>query len=185
VGAPPQYPRINLPGAEYFALAPNRSVALGGRRGAYIQTPNLTVPGTGATTGANNVQKIIETPFPANSAIYIHDLWVLWAPADNSGKLQVAGLQVGFGVNNANPNDIVYRVASPSSTTTAPAGNTLIATERDKLIHKQELVQLEGGDANQLVFGVQITATNIDTVGPHTVAVGAFVLYTRLDGLVI
>jgi len=183
MGAAPQTPRYLFPGSEYFSLAPDRSIALGGRR--RFQVLNTTAAGAGGTALAS-ATAVLESVFPLTAAIYLHDFWVVVNPQDTSGQMQVTGFSTGLGLASGAPvgNDVAYRLGAPYLTLLSVTVPTTGLSDRDKLICHRDLSPFEAfGDANQLTLSFQVNFKNNDGAAAHTVQVQAGIIYTRLDGI--
>lgn len=176
---PAQNPNINLPGAEYLSLSPNRTISLQGRRVGRAVSALVSVPSNGQ--GQATAELVIENPFPSNAGIYIHDMWALWVPADSSGDLTITGFQMGFGLSA----QIFYRVGIPLLTQLSPAGVMQMSAARDLLIHKSDILALGDTDTNVLNLGVVTIANNHDATLPHSFQVSVQCFYTRLDGIIL
>lgn len=180
---PIQQPNVDLPGAEYFSLAPNRTLALQGRR--RFNVINLTSAGPDGTALAEATQ-LLEQNFILTSGIYLHDMWVLVNPQDSSGEMQVTGFSVGLGLSTTAPVgfDIAYRLGVPYLTLVSVTVPTTGLSDRDKLIAKRDIIPFEAfSDNNVLTFSFQVNFQNNDPATPHSVQVQAGIIYTRLDGI--
>lgn len=186
----PQIPRIELPGAEYFALAPGRTVAIQGRRRG---KPNMTAQMAGqvggvvsfaaSATGQNFGQIGIESNFPPTSGIYIHYLAMIWSPQDAAGMLTVAQASVGFGIGTPAPGFVMFAVGIPSQTNGSPIGTQNVIVERDVLLTGLDIT---GGarTPGDLYLQCAISSHNNDAGAAHTLAVYVQYIYSRADGFV-
>lgn len=178
-----QYPNIDLPGAEYLSLAPNRTVAIQGRRRKVIGSTVTAIPSDGFGTITATAQ--IESGMTLTSGIYLHLMFGSYIPADNSGELQIGGLQAGFGANPAVLGDIGIRVGYPTTTVLSPIGVSGLLTQQDILVPYREVL-FASGDTNTglLSATLQLTMQNNDPSLPHSASVAMWIFYTRLDGLI-
>jgi len=179
---PQQVPNIDLPGAEYFALAPNRTIAMGGRRRRQ-QTLQGIFPAS--TTGNTFGQIAIENPFPLTAGIYIHYLSVIWSPADTSGSVSIGQSSVGFTIaapGATPPSFVGFNVTIPTQTNAAPLGTQNIALERDLLLNGADLQLAASAAPGVLWWQMALAGHNGDAANPHTINMLSFLVYSRLDG---
>jgi len=179
---PIQVPNVDLPGAEYFALAPQRSVALGGRR---RRTQTLQGVFAASTTGNTFGQLKIEDPFPLTAGIYIHYLSLAWSPQDNSGQVSIGQASTGFGMaapGGTPPTFVGLPIGIPTQTNVNPIATQNILTDRDILLNGADIMLAASSAPGSLWWQLALGGHNSDAGGPHTVILVGFLIYTRLDG---
>jgi hypothetical protein len=186
MGSPPQTPQFQLPGAEYFSLAPNRTIALGGRRRQIAFTPSTPIPADSILQ--LNTSVLLETGFTQTAGIYLHDTWLLALPGDSSGENQILSTTMGLSLN-ANPATAAYQLGIPILTQITPGGGTIALRDQEKLITQRDisLAQTLIGPfvpAGSLFFTFDAFIKNNDLVSPHNFQLTAVIIYTRLDGFV-
>lgn len=177
-GLPTQAPGTTLPGAEFFALAPNRNIALGPRLHIGNQTaPVVSVPA--GTIGGSNQSGVLEPTFGTSSGVYIVRCYGLFVPGDTSGELQVISARMGVGIA---PLNILLDLGLPTATLSSPANPQIIIFERDALVTALDFAPLPQGTALSVILQMQVK--NLDTTNPHTFQFGFTCIWHRLDGFV-
>lgn len=176
-----QQPGFWLPGAEYFSLAPNTSIALQGRRRFHtsLATP-VTVPPVSDSVNMNLFQ-VLETNFLRTSGIYIHKFWLTIQP--NLPGLVVnnafAGLSMAAGPFPA------YALGQPVIVNPTINIGTVLLTERDDFVCRRDIIEA-GNPSPPQTTTLQLVATvNVDNPGDAAVGLNGdmYIIYTRLDGL--
>ena len=192
MNVPIQTANIQLPGAEFFSLAPNRVVAIGGRRRFTTNTSVISVPASSAAFNINEASAgvgnlIMESPFPQSAGIYIHKADLLMIPIDFSLQLQIVSCGFGFRTNSSTTTsyfpigNALLNFATPSnSQQIAATDRELLVTERD--IELYSTPPLVSPGVLQAAF--LVTVANKDGAAAHSVQVAARYIYTRLDGFV-
>lgn len=173
---PQQLPNIDLPGAEYFALAPNRTIDLSGRRRfVATSTPLQNVPAGGGAFGQFISQ--IETTFNDTSGIYIHAFWA--AIAANAAGIQLTNATTGLS-RGTSPGTLDYVIGVPIITTLTFNIGGAILTDRDRLVAARDI--LGGSGSTPLSLITQIFINN-PTAGVIGFNITQRIIYTRLEGL--
>lgn len=179
---PIQLPNIDLPGAEFFSLSPNRTVALQGRKRFVQSSGNVTIPAGGQQIVA--VTAVIETGFVNGSGIYLHDFWMQYFPVDGTQELNIGSISCGLTLSTT-AGDFAYALGSPLLTQLAPAGSITAITDRDKLITQRDLALI--GQFTPLTTNLTLTVAagiaNKDPTNPHTLSIRPTMIWTRLDGV--
>lgn len=169
---------VTLPGAEYFALAPNRSIALGPRLFAQNATaPTISVPAS--TIGGANQSGLLEPLWTPSSGVFIVRAYGLFVPADTSGELQIIAARMGVGIA---PLNILIDLGLPTSTLASPANPQIVIFDRDALVVAQDMPALASG--GQLSIILQIQVKNLDTTNPHSFQFGFTCIWHRVNGFV-
>lgn len=184
---PAQFPNFDLPGAEWFALAPNANIAIQGRRRVemYLPPPYYTAVPAGGTA-LSTVTTRLETGFTQSAGIYIHYAYFNLIPGDNAGRLQVLHAQMGLNISEQQPY-IDIPIGQPLITGAmlgtdtnvgqlASSAQQMLFTSRDFLGGWTPLAP-----SQVLNFIVSASFKNTDTV-THNVAPFAQIIYSRLDG---
>lgn len=184
---PLQLPNIDLPGAEYIALAPNRTLALQGRRRGQFNTGTTAV--AGASLGQINGLIRVEDNFPQGAGIYIHHMSLQLQPSDNAGFLQIKSAQLGIGINpSAGVNDFALSVGVPLATLLSPTSGQIVITVPEMLILQRDMSTATGGTpmdtpGTVLNFSTNIWLQNTDiAANPHSAFAAIRFIYTRIDG---
>lgn len=185
MGSPPQQPFFQLPGAEYFSLAPNRTIALQGRRRKFITIPQTAIP-SGAIAEFQQVLAL-ESAFVNGAGIYLHDAWMMFLPGDTAAEMQIKSSSFGLSLTNVNPVG-PYQLGIPDATQETPGGGVIAMRDQEKLISQRDVAIMQEGllgvaVTTNLYFTVVAFVENLDTLAPHSMQVFASIIYTRLDGL--
>lgn len=175
---PAQFPNIDLPGAEFFSLAPNATVALQGRR-RFQGSVTVAVPAASAAQALIPTQTL-ETGFPAGAGIYLHDFWVQVFPQDISQELQVNS---SFAVLTTSANLNGYPLGLPLLTQLTPAGGQVALREQQKLFAARDINAFSFPPSLTLSLSVTFFFKNLDATNPHSISIVSGIVYTRLDGL--
>lgn len=179
----PQQPGFWLPGAEYFNLAPNATIAIQGRRRLTTESALTTIPADSLATPVT-ITILCETGFPPGSGIYLHDANVVVSPADAGLTLQIVALQMGLRVSNAG---FGYFLGEPLlSLQSISLPGAIALSDRDKLITQRDIQAFDTAQIQPslpLTFVSQITFKNNDTTNSHQVQISGRIVYDRLDGL--
>jgi hypothetical protein len=180
MGAPPQGPQAPgflFPGAEYFNLAPERKIALQGRRRFNAINTSTSIPATTTGLGAQ-LSILLETGWIPGAGIYIHWFTGLYAPGDASGKLQISAARMGLsGITLQTDLDL----GEPTATLTSPTNVINAITEREMLIAARDQL-LIGSNTGNLFLTITINVNNADTAA-HSFQISTKGMYSRLDGL--
>lgn len=179
-----QLPNIDLPGAEFLALAPNRTLDIIGRRRAFQAVGNTSVPA--GTTGHLLAGMIIENPFPPNAAIYVADVYMIYFP-DASGTMQVNQTQTGFVFNATIPTaPATYPLGIPVLTQLSPVGAQVALRDRDQLISFKDIGAWNNAfptTPQPLQWNIEMFVKNTDATNPHTVNLAGVIVYHLLYGV--
>lgn len=178
---PIQLPNIDLPGAEYFSLAPNSTVALGGRRRFMFQGAVTAAPAN-TNNIVENVSQVLETNFTPTSGIFLHAFYAI--AAQNLGPgLTINNVFVGLSLRTTpNPD---YPLGSPTLTSPELSINTVVLSDRDRLIASKDILVVPNLGipvGNTLTLAGQISVNN-PTAGALNFNLALGIIYTRLDGL--
>lgn len=175
----PQSPGFYLPQAEYFALAPNATIALSGRRYRNFQQV-ATVP-AGSTLNLQEANPI-ETTFNATSGIYIHSFNLIITMQDNSQEVQITGSLATLVFPPVAGAGIPLGI--PLLTGVQPGGAYVALSDRELLYTGNDISASTGNPAGgTLNLALTLFLTNKDTTNPHNVSAAMQICYTRLEGL--
>lgn len=176
-GPPPQSPGLTLPGAEYFALAPNRSPALGQRR-FMSGTSGLT--SVGAAIQATSVISLqVSSSFGYGDGLFLVRAYVLFIPNDTSNKLQINQVRMGLGQTGT---AIVLDMGIPTATLSAPPLPIIAIYERDALVVQSDLPSFPVN--TPLFMDFQLTAVNNDATNPHSYTTNGIIVFHEVKGFV-
>lgn len=180
-GPPITSPGVTLPGAEYFALAPNRSIALGPRlaQSSGLGAP-VSVPANAFSSGQTDI--LLTPQFTISSGIWIVNSYLIFAPGDFSSELQINGARMGVGVAGGAGN-IFLDVGTPLAILSNPVIAQVIIRERDLLVAGLDLgPTFPFGQALHLYH--QVAVKNNDPSNPHSFQVAATAITHQVQGLV-
>lgn len=178
---PTQLPNIDLPGAEYLSLAPNATLALGGRRRVFNRVAPVSVPATTAINITNNV--VLENPITPTSGIFLHYFFLAFLGLGPGIGLQLNSSQAGlsFEVTGFSCD---YPLGNPVLTQPTPDISVITLTDRDRLIACKDIINVGTGPENRSILQLAtIMAVNNPTSGAINATSAAVIIYTRLDGL--
>lgn len=176
-GPPVVSPGVNLPGAEYFALQPNRSIALGQRRAINVLTSFTSLPA--GTTASVTQQLQILANWGYGDAIYIVRVYSLFVPGDASGELQILGARLGLG---APAGAIFIDLGIPLLTLLSPPQAQVAIYDRDALVTQLDTPSMA---ANQPLFlDSQLTVKNADATNAHSAALQSVIVFHEVKGIV-
>lgn len=175
---PQQLPRTDLPGAEYFALAPNRSVALGPRLQGSVSSGNVSVPATSVL--GPQISILVDPNWTYGSALYLVRAYATFNAVDNALELQIVSARMGLGQT---PGGIFLDMGLPTATLTTPAGSPIVAIyERDALVSQLDFPTFPIN--TPLFMDFTINAKNNDPTNPHSFSVSANAVWHTLRGFV-
>lgn len=183
MGAPPQFaypdqvPRFDIPGAEYFALAPGAHIANSGmRRINAASTPATSVPASGQFT--LTFSQLIESPWSSGAGIYIRLLNGIFIPADATGHLQLTAIRLAVAGTSTFAD---YDIGAPYATLTTPSATIIAIQARDLMVTQHDLT-IMGPFTGQLFFTVVLAVTNTDGAAAHSFQAALKGAWARLDG---
>jgi hypothetical protein len=181
---PLQLPNIELPGLEFFPLAPGRTVSIDRRVVATgSQTINI-LPNTSAQFFFLDV--LLDSQWGHSRAFYLHDAWLLFNVADSAGQVTVLGARMYLWDASA---AVPYDIGFPSATTgLTPRGNAVVLSRATPaLITREDLRTLNANAAPvgalTLKLHAEVTANNVDPVLSHTATVTTVVIGRLLEGV--
>jgi hypothetical protein len=175
----PQYPNFLFPGSEYFSLAPNATIGLGGRRRVAGNTPTVIAP---ASTNAVNIGPTtiqLETNFTLTSGIYLHYFFLAFQP--NATGVTINAVTAGLSLSAA-PFYADYVLGNPIVLQPIANIGMPLSTDRDRLISAKDLVTPTVGVTTNLSLVVAVSVNNT-TTGAISIFLPFKIIYTRLDGL--
>lgn len=179
---PAQFPNIDLPGAEFFSLAPNASVALQGRRRFSVFPTATSVPASGQALLSSTLT--LEQGFTGTSGIYLHAFWLTIGPSAAGLVVQntFAGLTLRSGALFPD-----YILGNPTLTNPTINISTSVLSDRDRLITAKDILAPGAANGNP-GLGTTLSllgqiAVNNPTAGAITASANITIIYTRLDGL--
>lgn len=177
---PAQLPNIDLPGAEYFSLAPNRTVALSGRNRRRFASASTTVPASANGFELDLVGQI-ESPFVDTQGIYVHKFDCFAAPA--SGGLVLESSLGGLNRRSTSTNFADYPLGYLAITTPNLFIGTVILTDREILVTGRDISFQTGLQTNVLNVSFTLIVNNTLSSPVNLVTV-IQIVYTKLDGFV-
>lgn len=174
-GPPVLSPGYTLPGAEYFALQPNRSIALGPRLSNGVNSASVSVP-AGTIAGAN-ANILINPQWTYGQAFWLVRAYALYNPADNTGELQIIQIRMGVG---GTPVNIFLDMGVPLATLQNPAAATVVIYERDALVTQLDIPTYPQNAP--LFMDFQVSVKNNDPTNPHSFVVGGNMVWHNVSG---
>lgn len=183
-GLPATGPGITLPGAEYFALAPNRNIALGPRLASFNQSANVSVPS--GTIASASIQSPLVTHFQTSSGLFIVRAFTIFIPAagDTSSELQIETIRLGLQPPTTPPGlNIFLDIGIPLSILTTPPLAQVCIYERDALVTGLDLGP-SWPSGSQLNLVTLVSVKNLDATNPHSFSVAVQSVYHSLEGFV-
>lgn len=177
---PLQVPGYDLPGAEYLSLAPNRTIALQGRRRRLLQSPLTSAPASSLTTV--NTTVVLESPFTPTSGVFVHFFHFDFIPA--APGLSLSNAQAGLSMQTI-PFTGDYPLGNPVISTLVFNISSTVLTDRDRFVCEKDILAANfppGATGNQLSLATAMTINNT-TAGAIQFATSATIIYTRLDGI--
>lgn len=176
-GPPVMSPGVALPGAEYFALAPNRSIALGQRRsvGAIANTVSVGA----SINGQNNVSVNVSSSWGYGDGIYIVRVYMLFVPGDSSGQLVINQARLVLG----QPGMASFlELGIPTATLTAPLNPMVVCYDRDALVVQPDMPTFPVN--TPLYVDGQISVHNNDGAAAHSFQVQVNCIFHEVKGFV-
>lgn len=181
---PIQYPNVDLPGAEYFSLAPNRTIALQGRRRFAFDSGFVTAAAATDSTNAF-ANQLLETSFTPTSAVYVHHFWANIAPT--TAGLTVINVFCGLSLVSAGNGFPEFILGSPTLTNPTIQIGTALLTDRDRFVTQKDIAivaQAAGvPNTSSLFLAAQLNVDN-PSDAPVQFKIYGVIVYTRLDGVV-
>lgn len=175
----PQSPGFYLPQAEYFALAPNATIALSGRRFRNFAQV-VTVP-VGSTFNLQEANPI-ESSFNTTSGIYIHSFNLILTMQDNAQEVQITGSLATLAFPGVAGAGIPLGI--PLLTGVQPGGGYVALSDRELLYTGSDISASTGNPAGGTLFlNLTLFLTNRDATNTHNVSTAMQICYTRLEGL--
>lgn len=170
-------PGVYLPGAEYFSLAPNRSIALGPRLGQGAQSAVSSV--AASINGQANVSLQVSSNWGFGDALYIVRVYVLFVPSDSFGQLQINQVRLGLGQPNTG---IFIELGIPTATLSAPLNPMVVCYDRDALVTQLDFPTFPVN--TPLFLDAQISVHNNDAAGAHSFLTQVNIVYHAVKGFV-
>lgn len=180
---PNQVPYVDLPGAEYFSLAPNRNVAIGPRLVVSVATPGagITVPANGQ--GEADLDLLLSPQFQRSSGIYFVRAQAIFGPSDGAAKLTLTAIRLGLGPPPLN--NVQLDIGIPYATLTAPTGTVLVIQETNALVTGIDFgpgSTLANSDSLHLY--ARVVVNNTDAGAAHTFNLRTTAVFHQLEGFV-
>lgn len=175
----PQSPGFYLPQAEYFALAPNATIALSGRR--FFTKTVVQAIAAGSTANITEANPI-ETTFNGTSGIYVHKFDTILTLQDNAQEIQITGSLATLAFPGVAGAGIPLGI--PLLTNVSPGGAYVALTDRELLMTGNDISQSTGNPpGGTLNLNLTVFVKNNDTTNPHSIQVTVQMTWTRLEGL--
>lgn len=177
-----QYPNIDLPGAEFFSLAPNRTIAIQGRRSRRLNSVVAAIPPE--SFAFPSVDIVMENNFTNTSGVYVHFAALIFF-GDSNGALQIQGFGTALSLQAGDFTG--YPLGVPTLTTLEPIIGMAIMIDRDRLVTAQDLSF--GGvytNTGKLHFNSQAAIFNPQPAAGLTLntVTTLEIVWSRLDGFV-
>lgn len=174
-----QYPNIDLPGVEFFGLAPNRTIALQGRRRILSPVFSQAIPGD--SQGNLLISTILETGFNTTSGIYVHRYFLNYFPPSGIAGITLTAANSGLALR-ANFADFILGQPLALYSATPGLGVPLIL-DRDVLATSRD-INLDSPaipPTGNLFLNASINVNNTNATA-ETIQALFSIIYTRLDG---